>query len=78
MLKLSKNNDCLLLRLMQTFFYIATTHLRSYLGLTPGNQPAGFPRKDLGHGRQKVAEITGAPNEYTVQNHLNIALLNVF
>ena len=58
MLKLSKNNDCLLLRLMQTFFCIATTHLRSYLGLTPGNQPAGFPRKDLGHGRQKVAEIS--------------------
>jgi len=26
--------------------------------LTPGYQPAGFPRKDLGQGRQKVAEIS--------------------
>ena len=51
-------NFCLLLTLMQTFFKMATTNLRSYLGLTPGYQPAGFPRKDLGHGRQKVVEIS--------------------
>ena len=28
--------------------------------------------------RTFVKEITGAPNENIVQNHLNIALLNVF
>ena len=28
--------------------------------------------------RESVAESTGAPNEKIVQNHLNIALLNVF
>ena len=32
----------------------------------------------VGRLRNQIGGITGAPNEKIVQNHLNIALLNVF
>ena len=57
-------NFCLLLTLMQTFFYIATTHLRTYLGLTPVSQPPGFPRMDF----NRTWKAKGSRDQYASGN----------